>query len=284
MIQSGVAPVKTYVSQVFGLTIESRFNLGLRPGTGSSDLTLLTGSCPPNGSLVFEASPPHATCGRRTGETITLTWPSGTFAVTANQIVVDAADPVKAIDLFLQPCLAVALAARGTEVLHGCAVGDDGRAIAVLGDSGVGKTTAGLMLLDRGWQLISDDLLAFDQAGRCNPGPPYVRLSPDRATNRSGTFDAGGKFRYLPPSLSHPIPLTAIVVLADRYRQCRLLSGAEAFDALLSSCYLPLLGYPDQARRRFDLGVDLCQIPIYGSPPRSLTADLLDRLADGDLS
>jgi hypothetical protein len=75
------------------------------------------------------------------------------------------------IGLFIAgPALAVALHQRGDLVLHASAIGISGRAIALLGDKGAGKSTLSATLLARGHSLVSDDVVAV----RRGPGGPVV--------------------------------------------------------------------------------------------------------------
>ena len=126
----------------------------------------------------------------------------------------------------------VLLAARGAEALHGCVVERAGKAIAIQGTSGTGKTSAGLALLERGYRLVTDDLIVFDDGGNVVPGPPFFRLTPDRAIGRPGQFDAGGKLRFHAPRRSEPVPLAAMVVLREDEAACARLRGTAAVDAL----------------------------------------------------
>lgn len=80
--------------------------------------------------------------------------------------------------------LAVALMQRGTLVLHGCVVAIGGRAIAVLGHCGDGKSTTAAACAARGYQVLSDDLVVLDlaeEAVRARAVAPLVRMR-DAAT------------------------------------------------------------------------------------------------------
>ena len=75
------------------------------------------------------------------------------------------------IALFIAgPALAVALHQRGDLVLHASAVAIGGRAIALLGEKGAGKSTLSATLLARGHSLLSDDIVAV----RSGPDGPVV--------------------------------------------------------------------------------------------------------------
>lgn len=75
------------------------------------------------------------------------------------------------IGLFIAgPALAVALHQRGDLVLHASAIAIGGRAIALLGEKGAGKSTLSATLLARGHSLLSDDIVAV----RSGPEGPVV--------------------------------------------------------------------------------------------------------------
>lgn len=109
------------------------------------------------------------------------------------------------------------LAWRGLVPLHGSAVAFDGRAILVAGESGAGKSTLAHALLDRGGQLVSDDLSALlpNTAGGVPmliPGRPAIRLA-----ERIGDDKAKPKRLALPPRVDpdQPVPLAMLLLLQD---------------------------------------------------------------------
>ena len=44
--------------------------------------------------------------------------------------------------------------------LHGSAIAINGKAYAIIGDSGAGKSTLALAFLNRGYRLLTDDVIA----------------------------------------------------------------------------------------------------------------------------
>lgn len=63
-------------------------------------------------------------------------------------------------EVILGPALVLALALRSTWCLHASAVRVEGRTIALLGESGQGKSTLGIYLSkSHGWSLVADDIL-----------------------------------------------------------------------------------------------------------------------------
>lgn len=268
--------------RLFGMAVASEIPLLLPPVQGAATVEIVEGRVVPGGTVLWREASPFAFTCLRDAATVVLAWPEARFRISTERVVVDARDKRAATDLLIPAVWSVVLAAHGREALHGCAVERGGRAVAVLGASGTGKSTAGLALLDRGWRLLTDDLLALDAAGNAVPGPPFMRLCPDRGAGRIGEWDAAGKLRLAASTCSEPVPLAAMVVLADEYAWGARLRGAAAVAALLNQVYNPVLTHPGQGRRRFDLALDIVdRVPIYGATPRSLTADHLERLAEG---
>lgn len=77
-----------------------------------------------------------------------------------------------------------ALLKQGIEQLHATVVSFAGRALALTGDCGRGKSTLAAALLQRGGKLLVDDMLVLQPHGRdllAMPGPPRLKLLPDAA-------------------------------------------------------------------------------------------------------
>jgi hypothetical protein len=271
----------TGIYRLFGLRVSSELALPLPTVEGDAEVEVTLGPVAAGGDLLWHTEPPVAFSCFRRGETIVLEWPGARFGVEPDRVVVDVLAPDFAVDLFLNPVWSVLLTARGREPLHACAVARNGRAVSIHGVSGAGKTTSGLALLDRDWRLVTDDLLVLDDLVRAVPGPPFVRLLPDRATGRSGEFDPAGKLRFRPLLAEGPVPLTVMIVLGETHERCARLTGAAAVDAILAQVYSPVLTHPDQPRRRFELAIELAEhVAVYGAPPRSLTPEQLEHIAE----
>ncbi len=270
--------------RLFGLTVTSCLPLPL-PNVHDVepiDLEVVTGPVTIGGTLLWQETAADGLSCWRQGDEIVLDWPGVRFAVSEERVVVDTTDAATAAMLLVPAVWSVVLAARGQESLHGCAVERAGRALAVLGHSGAGKSTAALALLDGGWHLVTDDLLTFDTTSRAVPGPPILRLTPDQALGRGGQADPAGKIRVSVVSCPEPVPLVAVVILADRYERCERLTGVAAVSAVLEQVYASILTHPGQAQRRFDLALHVVgTMRVYGAPPRSLTDVQLERIAEG---
>jgi len=78
------------------------------------------------------------------------------------------------------------LKARGHQVLHGTAFAAGGRAVVLVGSSGMGKSTSGVLACRAGAALVSDDVLRVAPAPGgdgwvCWPGTTEARLRPAAA-------------------------------------------------------------------------------------------------------
>lgn len=108
---------------------------------------------------------------------------------------------------------------RGHPVLHGSAVESDVGTFALVGASGMGKSTVSALLCQRGARLITDDVLRLDRnadAYLCRLGAVESRL---RGSNRLAVADEAARItsdgRYAVTAgeqASDALPLQAIVV------------------------------------------------------------------------
>ena len=146
--------------------------------------------------------------------------------------------------------LSVALLLQHVEGLHAAAIEKDGNAVAILGDSGYGKSTLVAHALQAGARLLTDDLLVLDGA-TVLPGPARIKLDPAIAQaslgTRNGTpmYDDRGKWIYeLTPDefATGPAPLVRIYTLQPDAAAIAVetLSEAQAFQALLAATFNPL--------------------------------------------
>lgn len=96
-----------------------------------------------------------------------------------------AVDPGMAAILVNGYVMTVVLRARGHQVLHATAYAAGGRAVALVGSSGMGKSTSGVMACRAGAALVSDDVLRVAPAPGdgwvCWPGTTESRLRPAAA-------------------------------------------------------------------------------------------------------
>lgn len=69
----------------------------------------------------------------------------------------------------LGSCMGILLMQRKILPLHGSAIAIDGKAYALVGDSGAGKSTLASAFLNKGYQLLSDDVVAVSLSNQETP-------------------------------------------------------------------------------------------------------------------
>ncbi|GAB3124745.1 serine kinase [Novispirillum itersonii] len=133
-------------------------------------------------------------------------------------------DARRDVEALLQGAVAgVVLHQRGVLALHASCVAEQGRAVAISGASGQGKSTLAAALAAQGLSLLSDDLIRIGFAATdalAFPGPSRVRLWPDAAkalNHTPGSLQTGRtghpkRLLVLPPAPG-PVPLKALLRL-----------------------------------------------------------------------
>jgi hypothetical protein len=183
----------------------------------------------------------------------------------------------------LGPVLAFVLRLRGVNCLHASAVVVDGRAIALFGLAGAGKSTTAAAFAHRGYPVLSDDVAVLaDLADRflVQPGYPRINLWPDSVRTLFGTEDALPRItptwdkRYLALGQnghrfqSSPLPLGAIYILGEREAGLTApvieeVVGSEAIMTLVSNTYVNYLLDRDMRAHEFDvLSRVLAGVPV----------------------
>lgn len=79
----------------------------------------------------------------------------------------------------LGSALGAILIQRGMLVMHGNALTKNGEAIVCVGNSGAGKSTLAYALMQLGWDLLADDLVAVTPDGIVLPGVQRIKLWKD---------------------------------------------------------------------------------------------------------
>ena len=82
---------------------------------------------------------------------------------------------------------------RGALVLHGTALEREGQAVVLLGHPATGKSTLAWCLVERGWRLLSSELVVVDSQGSIWPGLQQIKLWHDAA------IALGVEWQQLPP-------------------------------------------------------------------------------------
>ncbi len=172
----------------------------------------------------------------------------------------------------LGPVLGFVLRLRGTLCLHASLIECDGRAFAILGPVGAGKSTTAAALAKRGCGVLSEDVApvtAVDGGYRVHPGYPRIRLWPDSASILFGARDCLPKLSptwekcYLDlkePGYrfeTHDLPLDAIYLLEARIDsadapQMHPLLAREELLALVTNTYMNHLLGPEQRAQEFE--------------------------------
>jgi hypothetical protein len=199
--------------------------------------------------------------------------------------------------------LAHVLAAEGLLAIHASAVEWGGAALALVGPSGMGKSTLAALLCSAGARLLADDALRVDVAdGRatCYPGSRRLRLRTAAAPlahamdGAALTETADGRTAVRPAALAdRPLPLRALV-LPEPSRQAlrvdvRRLGPVEAVQELLSYPRLTRWEDSEQIGTLFRLTADVAAaVPVYratipwGPPFRpGLPEELFERVGLG---
>ncbi|GAB6039433.1 hypothetical protein [Endothiovibrio diazotrophicus] len=113
---------------------------------------------------------------------------------------------------------------RGRPILHASCVEIDGRAVALAGPSGMGKSTLAAALMARGHRVLSDDLCLIDLDGPVAI-PTFRRLKLWRDSSEALQIDTAALPRVRPELekyelpldedfCSRPVPLAAVALLA----------------------------------------------------------------------
>jgi hypothetical protein len=185
--------------------------------------------------------------------------------------------------VYLQgPVLGLVLRLRGVTCLHASAAVVDGRAVAVVGRGGIGKSTTAAVFARRGLPVLTDDVLALVDRGEAfdaQPGLPRVLLWPEAVRALFGDAEAlprivgGWDKRYLDLTrpgyrFGVPAPLGAIYVLGERLSggaapEIVATRGAMALKALLAHTYAnDLLADAQRARELDVLGRLGTHVPV----------------------
>ena len=180
----------------------------------------------------------------------------------------------------------------GFPVLHGsCISTGHGKAIGLLGESGMGKSTLGTVLCDSGLDLVTDDLIPLvlnDDHIQVFPGIPMSRLWPDTGTQLIENFLQAEKVH--PESIKRkiytkksgeprfskePHILDTLFILRRKNGEKtpiskRLLGPAEALMALVGLSYRPepihVLGMQPQRLKTLALTVEKLKIMELSYP------------------
>jgi len=166
---------------------------------------------------------------------------------------------------------------RGDPVLHASAVARDGRALAFIGASGMGKSTMATLLCAHGATLITDDALRLEPSAdgyRCHFGPGELRLRPG-AASLAGYFapdcanvSADGRTTLRPSAQAAELPQLGALVIPQPSREaatlrCERQSLVQA--GFLLNSHTRVIGWQAEAplRRQFEFFNELARrVPV----------------------
>ena len=170
--------------------------------------------------------------------------------------------------LVLAQALPLAAALQGLELLHASAIASDGRAYAITGPSGTGKTSTALHALRGGAKLVTDDVLAIelrDGIPTVFPGSAVARVDaaqmraiPPAERRRLGTVVARGEKHHLAVAGARgPLALGGVYHLVRPVPKAGEISIStdEPPDplSLLGNAFLTYLQNPERLRRQFEV-------------------------------
>jgi hypothetical protein len=201
----------------------------------------------------------------------------------------------------LGPVIGFALRNRGTICLHASAFAVDDRAVLLVGASGSGKSSAAASLAQRGFPILSDDIVALRYVNHrrlmASPGYPFLRLWPDAVESLFGSVRAlpraGPEWFKCPLDLlgkhykfqSSPLEVGAIYVLGRRSSRpvvpcVERMSDRSALISLISNTYAGNLIEKSSRSLEFEqLSECIANIPVHQLTAHS-SAALLPRLCE----
>ncbi len=163
---------------------------------------------------------------------------------------------------------------RGESVLHASAVAVDGRALAFIGASGMGKSTLATLLCAHGATLITDDALRLVKADggyACHFGPGELRLRPGAAA-LAGQFapdcaevSVDGRTTLRLASLTEELPRLAAIVIPQPSREAvelRVERLSEVQAGFHLNSYTRVIGWQAEGplRRQFEWFSELARL------------------------
>ena len=182
----------------------------------------------------------------------------------------------------LGPALGFLLRLRGVTCLHASAVAIDGKAVAIVGDAGMGKSSTAAAFAQLGCAVLTDDVAPLNDHGarfEIAPAYPRIRLWPDSVMALFGDADGLPRItpswekRYLELGNSkfefarEPLELGAVYVLAARIGdvapRIERLDARNALMALVAESYARRCLDASQRAGEFDVLARLVQhVPV----------------------
>jgi hypothetical protein len=238
----------------FGLNIAASIALPeLLPANGQADVQIALGKTPDHLEKPAVKTPWYEACP---GRFLLRVDGIAQYYVENGELVViephPAAQP-EAIRVFLlHTVLAALLHQRDYLALHGAVAIVDGKAVALVGYSGVGKTAIALTLSDRGYAILSDEIGAIKlQDGKpvAVPGIPQLNVwhdtlkkadkdvhsyQPIRQGIEKYAFPVRGEFGREPVALGNIVLLKQHNLATNEWKS---LKGAAGFEQMMRNAY-----------------------------------------------
>lgn len=150
----------------------------------------------------------------------------------------------------LGTCMGAILMQRRIFPLHGSAVAIDGKAYVFIGDSGAGKSTLATTFLNRGYQLLSDDVIAIsfskDKIPFVTPAYPQQKLWQESLTafgmetsQYRSIYGRETKYTVPVPSqyFAEPLPLAGVFELIKTENENIEVHRIQGLDKLKAFSY-----------------------------------------------
>jgi len=200
----------------------------------------------------------------------------------------------------LGPVMGFVMLLRGIVCLHASAIAVDGKAIALLGPAGSGKSTTAAAFSERGYSILAEDVVTLDDRGEqffVRPGYPCIRLWP---ASVKALYGSENHLPKLTPNWdkcfldlterafsAEPLPLAAIYHLRERRHDAvapfvETLDRSEGLLSLIANTYATKLMDKQMRAREFKLltrvlnNVPLRRVTPHADPAR--ISDLCDTI------
>lgn len=165
--------------------------------------------------------------------------------------------------------LPLLLQRAGVLLLHASACARNGTAVIVCGESGAGKSSSLIALVDAGWAPISEDVCAVsfrDGYPVIWPGPPWVRVRPNEPGPQGAAVLAGGRLKTAwfvgGQQTAAPVPIRQLVLLSRGAEpRSRRQTAGEAI-ASVGPHAVWLLDHDAKGPQLFPLLARLSQVPV----------------------
>jgi hypothetical protein len=251
--------------------------LGASAGVPLAFATIRYGEvAPPEGSQLWSQNGEAAVLSRRVDGRFVLASPrAAALEVDPRDASITVAPGDDAVQRQLVASFGLPLLLHGLDVLlvHGSACARDDRAIVVCADSGSGKSSTLVRLIDHGWESLSEDVCTIDlrdpQHPRVWPGPPWVRVAHGEPGPAAATraFESEDKTAWDTSAIhaAAPVDLARVVVLdapGGGAPVIELLARAEALRAIARHAVW-LQEPADRGRRLFPpVATVVAQVPV----------------------